>query len=299
MTIVYRRPGVTLVEMIVALTLFGIITTIMLRMLSEQHRFHIGSLEIIDTKRSTHQAIQLLYGELRALSTADIYAMSDSSIAFRTTHGISHICGIDSARASIALPSTRTTRFAPLSALLTVPRAGDSVLIFDPGDAPDPADDRWHAHLLVADLGSAVCPPRPFGLASNAAETAGIAIAIVPPVTATVPIGSPLRFFRPARYSLYRSGSSWMLGYSLCAASVCTTRQPLSGPYLPFASGGAGGVVFQYVDAQGATTSDRSRVKRIDLVVRAQSASTLDLGHLRGQRYQDSVTMTIALRNGS
>lgn len=299
MPIRVRRPGVTLVEMIVALTLFGIITTIMLRILSEQHRFHIGSLEIIDTKRSTHQAIELLYGELRGLSSADVYAMSDFSVTFRTTHGASHICAIDSARASIALPSTRTTRSAPLSAFLAVPRAGDSLLIFDPGDAPGADDDRWHTYLLVADLGSAACPPRPFGLASNAAETAGIAIAIAPPLTATVPVGSPVRFFRPASYSLYRSGTSWMLGYSLCAASACTARQPLSGPYLPFASGGAGGLVFQYFDAQGTPTSDRSRVTRIDVVARARSASTLDVGHLRGQRYHDSVAMTIALRNGS
>jgi hypothetical protein len=299
MVILLRRPAVTLVEMIVALTLFGLVATIMLSVLSGQHRFHIGSLEIIDTKRSTHQAVELLYGELRAVSSADIYAMSDSSVTFRTAHGASHICAIDSARASLTLPSTQTTRAAPLSAFLAVPRAGDSLLIFDPGDAPGADDDRWHAHVLVADLGSAACPPRPFGLASNDTEAAGIAITIMPPLTGNVPVGSPMRFFRPASYSLYRSGTSWMLGYSLCAAGACTARQPLSGSYIPFASGGAGGVAFQYFNDQGAPSSDRSRVARIDVVARARSASTLDVGHVHGQRYHDSLAMTIALRNAS
>lgn len=295
-----RRPGLTLVELVVALTLFSLIATIMLTLLRGQQRFHTGSLEIIDTRRSTRQAIDLLYGELRAASSADLYAISDVSIAFRTTIGASHLCAIDSLRASIALPSTRTARVAALSTFVTWPRAGDSVLIFDPGEAAEPDDDRWHPHVLVTPPSGGTCPPRPFGLAADAIESAGIAFGVAPPVTTTTVVGAPLRFFRPASYSLYRgSGATWMLGYSSCAGGACTMRQPLSGPYLPFASGGEGGVAFSYFDAFGAPTGDRSRVARIDVVARARSASMLEVGHVRGQRYQDSLAVTIALRNGS
>lgn len=294
------RPGVTLVELVVALTLFGLVATIMLTMLREQQRFHVGSLEIIDTKRSTQQAIDLLYGELRAASSADIYSISDSSIALRTSIGASQLCSIDSGRGSITLPSTRTARTAPLSTFLTLPRAGDSVLVFDPGEAPESDDDRWHPHVLVADPTGGACPPRPHGLASDGIEAAGYALQLAPPVAGTIAAGAPLRFFRPATYSLYRStGATWMLGYSTCAAGTCTARQPLSGPYLPFASGGGSGVTFSYFDAHGAPTSDRSRVARVDVIARARSASTLEVGHLRGQRYHDSLAVTISLRNGS
>ena len=294
------RPGVTLVELVVALTLFSVVATIMLTMLRSQQRFHTGSLEIIDTKRATHQATTLVYGELRAASSTDLYSISDSSIAFRTTIGASHLCALDSTRASITVPSTGTTRAAPLSTFRALPRAGDSLLVFDSGEAPEPDDDRWHPHVLVADPAGAVCPTRPHGLASNAIEASGIAFQVAPPLAGSIVIGVPLRFFRPASYSLYRgTGASWMLGYSTCAAGTCTPRQPLSGPYLPFVTGGEGGVAFSYFDRQGAPTRDRSRVARVDVIARAHSASTLEVGHVRGRRYQDSLALTIALRNGS
>ena len=295
----FRRAGVTLVELVVALTLFGLVATIMLSILRGQQRFHIGSLEIIDTKRNVHQAAELLYGELRAASSADIYSVSDSSIAFRTTIGNSHICAIDSARSFITLPSTRPSRAAPLSAFLTLPRPGDSLLIFDSGESPRAADDRWRPHVMSSQRG-ALCPRRPFGLASDASDAAGIGMTIAPSVARSVVIGSPVRFFRPASYALYRgSGSTWMLGYSSCAAGACTARQPLSGPYLPFASGGGGGIAFQFFDREGAPMTDRSRVSRVDVVVRPPSPSTVHVGHARGQRYQDSLAVSIALRNGS
>jgi prepilin-type N-terminal cleavage/methylation domain-containing protein len=295
-----RKAGVTLVELVVALTLFGVIATIMLTMLREQQRFHTGSLEVIDTRRSAQQAIDLLYGELRATSSADIYSISDSSIGFRTTIGASHLCAIDSGLASVTLPSTRTTRVASLTTFLILPRAGDSLLVFDPGEAPEPDDDRWHPHVLVADPSGAVCQTRPHGLASDAIEASGIVLQVAPPLASSIVVGSPLRFFRPASYSLYRgSGATWMLGYSSCAAASCTVRQPLSGPYVPFASGGEGGVAFAYFDARGAPTSDRLQVARIDVVVRARSPSRVQVGHVRGQHYQDSLAITIAIRNRS
>lgn len=299
MNIVHRRTGVTLVELVVALTLFGVLATIMLTVVREQQRFHIGSLEIIETKRSAHQAIDLLYAELRAASSADVYAISDSSISFRTALGASHICAVDSTRAALVLPPTDAARAAPLSGFLAMPRAGDSLLIFDPGATASADDDRWRLHVLTAPPVGGVCPPRPFGLASNGAEAAGIAMAIAPPLTEFAVVGTPVRFFRPASYSLYRSGSSWMLGYAVCAAGACTARQPLSGPYLPLAAGGAGGVTFRYLDRDGAQTADPSRVARIDVVARARSASALDVGYLRGERYLDSLAVTISLRNGS
>jgi hypothetical protein len=244
--------------------------------------------------------VDLLYGELRAAASADIYALSDSSITFRTTLGASHVCAVDSARATITLPSPSVTRPRGLSAFLTMPRAGDSVLIFDPGKAPEADDDRWDPHVLVADVAGGACPMRPFGLASDVAESAGIAITVIPPLAEYVVVGSPVRVFRPSTYSLYRgSGATWMLGYSSCAAGVCTARQPLSGPYLPFAAGGAGGVAFRFYDRDGAPTGVRSRVARIDVVARAQTGSVLDVGYVRGQRYRDSLAVTIALRNGS
>jgi prepilin-type N-terminal cleavage/methylation domain-containing protein len=292
--------GVTLVELIVALALFGIVAAIMLGALRGQQRFHTGFLEIIDTRRATHQAGALLYGAMRGASNADLYAISDSSVAFRASIGTGFICSIDTSRSIISLPGRRTARTAALSALLSTPRPGDSVLVFDPGTALGDIDDGWHAHVLTSNPAPGTCPARPFGLASDAGERAGIVLAIAPALGANVGIGSPVRFFRPATYSLYPStGASWMLGYSLCTAGACTVRQPLSGPYLPFASGGSGGLVFQFHDAGGVPTADPALVVRIGVTARARTPSVLDLGHIRRQRYHDSLSVTIGLRNRS
>jgi prepilin-type N-terminal cleavage/methylation domain-containing protein len=288
--------GVTLVELIVALTLFGILASVMLRVVREQQRFQVGVLAVIDTKRSARQAVDLLYAALRPTAASDIYAATDSSIAFRATHGVSHICSIDSARALITLPSRSATEVTALSTFLAIPRAGDSLLIFDPGDNYGVDDDRWRAHILTANTSGGACAIRPAGLASG--STAGLAIVVAPPLTASIGVGAPVRFFRPASYSLYRgSAGDWMLGYVACAAGACTQRQPISGPYSPSPSTGARGVAFNYFDAQGAPTSDPARIARADVTARSQSATVLTFGHIRGRRYEDSLASTIAFRN--
>lgn len=293
------RSGFTLVELVVALALFTIIATLILGIVRGQQRFHLGVLEIVDTKRSVQQAVALLYGDLRAASSSDIYAITDTSIALRVTRGASYVCAIDSTRAALTLPSIARAGIGGLTSILTMPRAGDSVLVFDPGESPAPDDDRWHPQTLTAEPAGALCPMRPLGIAGSDADAGGIAIAVAPPVPQTVPLGAPIRFFIPARYALYRGNSGWMLGYSACPRGTCGARQPLSGPYLPFASGGASGLSFRYFDTLGAEMMDPRRVARVDVVARARSPSILDAAHVRGERYQDSLAMTIALRNGS
>ena len=298
LTPAHRRParGVTLIELIVALTLFGVLATIMLRVVRDQQRFQVGALEIIDTKRNARQAVELLSAALRPVSAADIYAASDSSIAFRAIHGLSHICAIDSSRTLVALPAASATGVTGLSTFLTMARAGDSVLIFDPGDQYSADDDTWRPHVLITAPGGGVCPLRPTGLASS--TTPGLALFVAPPLGASIGVGTPVRFFRPTSYSLYRSSAGeWMLGYVACAAGACTARQPLSGPYSPSASDGSRGIAFDYFDALGAQTSDPPRIARAHVIARSQSGSILSFGHVRNKRYKDSLAMTIGLRN--
>ena len=293
------RSGFTLVELVVALALFTIVATLILSIVQGQQRFHLGVLEIVDTKRSVQQAVALLYGDLKAASTSDIYAITDTSITLRVTRGASYVCAIDSTRAALTLPAIARAGTGGLTSILTMPRAGDSLLIFDPGEMPTRDDDRWRPLTLTADPGSAACPMRPLGIAASDAEAAGIAIAVAPPIPRTVPLGAPIRFFIPARYALYRGSSGWMLGYSACPRGTCGVRQPLSGPYTPFASGGAPGLTLRYFDTLGAEVMDPRRVARVDVVARARSASILDVAHVRGERYRDSLALSIALRNGS
>jgi type II secretory pathway pseudopilin PulG len=282
-------------ELVVALTLLGVVATMILETLRGQQRFQVGMPQIIDAKRNAHQAVELLYGTLRGASSKDLYAIADSSISFRAIIGASYICGIDSAGTSITLASADERS---LSTFQTTPRAGDSLLIFDPGESSTPDDDRWSSHTLTANPSGGLCPTRPIGLSTRVGGSQSLGITITPGPTSNVVVGTPVRFFRPTRYSLYRgSAGEWALGYATCAAGACSTRQPLSGPYLPFAPAHAGGVSFEYFDARGSPTSDPANVVRIDVVTRTRTTSRVEVGHVREEHYTDSAAITIALRN--
>jgi hypothetical protein len=70
----------------------------------------------------------------------------------------------------------------------------------------------------------------------------------------------------------------------------------VSGPYLP--GGGAGsGLQFAYFDAAGAITADPTRVKRIDIVVRAQSSASIQASGYKRGFHKDSLAVSVAVRN--
>src|SRR5688572_31444289 len=107
------RRGITLPEMMVVLVLLGLVIGGLMTVLVRQQRFYTGTSEIINTKGSARQAIDILSSELRGISTGtrngapnnvDIYAMSDSSLTFRSQFGGAIICTIDPTRTVLTLP---------------------------------------------------------------------------------------------------------------------------------------------------------------------------------------------------
>jgi hypothetical protein len=300
--------GATLIELIVVLAVGGVVCALMLSMVIRHQRFHTGATAMVEGKRSSRDAIELLARELRPIATGaaalaphgpDIYAMSDSDITFRGHLGSSVVCAVDPERTTITLPGPHGPINQRLTSFVVLPRAGDSLFIFDRGTTLSPDDDAWHRLVLAANLGGGFCPLRPLGLAANDAESVfALAAALTTPVPSTVDVGAPIRFFRPTTYSLYRTSvGDWALGISTCAGGSCGIRQPISGPYSPPSSGTAGGIALEYLDASGAATANPGSVARIDLVSRTRSSTPLDFAHIRGTRYHDSLATSIAIRN--
>jgi prepilin-type N-terminal cleavage/methylation domain-containing protein len=303
------RRGITLPEMMVVLVLLGLVVGGLMTVLVRQQRFYTGTSEIIQTKGSARQAIDILSSELRGISTStrgaapnnvDIYAMSDSSLTFRSQFGGSVVCMIDPTKTVITLPPRTMGAQNALTSFLSDAQAGDSVFVFDQGDQPGTNDDRWQPVALARDPAVGVCPVAPIGFTATAAEEAiGIEIVLTDPLSDDVVVGAPIRFFRPAGYSLYQgAGGEWWLGYFSCPANACTERQAVSGPYRPYAGvGGASGLAFAYFDSTGAATADPRAVARIDVTARSQSQFNLDVANVRNRKYQDSLGVSIAVRN--
>ncbi|HJU69459.1 MAG TPA: prepilin-type N-terminal cleavage/methylation domain-containing protein [Gemmatimonadaceae bacterium] len=303
------RRGITLPEMMVVLVLLGLVVGGLMTVLVRQQRFYTGTSEIIATKGSARQAVDILSSELRGISTGtrngapnnvDIYAMSDSSLTFRSQFGGSVVCTIDPTRTIVTLPPRMMGAQNALTSFLSDARAGDSIFVFDQGPQPGTNDDRWQRVALARDPGAGPCPVAPVGFTATAAEeAAGIEIVLTNALNPDVALGAPVRFFRPASYSLYQgSGGDWWLGYFSCPGNVCTARQAVSGPYQPYAgAGGPSGLAFAYFDSTGAVTADPRFVARIDVVARSQSQYNLDVANVRNRKYQDSLGVSIAVRN--
>ena len=299
--------GITLPEMMVVLVLLGLVVGGLMTVLVRQQRFYTGTSEIIQTKVSARQAIDILSSELRGISTStrggapnavDIYAMSDWSLTFRSQFGGSVLCTIDPTRTIVTLPPRDMQN--SLTSFLSDARAGDSIFVFDQGAQPGTNDDRWWRAALARDPEVGVCPMAPIGFTVSAVEAAGgIRLTLTEALAPDVSIGAPIRFFRPASYSLYQMpGGDWWLGYFACPGNVCTPIQPVSGPYRPYAvAGGPSGLAFAYFDSTGGVTADPRAVARIDVVARSQSQYNLDVANVKNSKYQDSLAVSIAVRN--
>ncbi|HET7456897.1 MAG TPA: type II secretion system protein, partial [Gemmatimonadaceae bacterium] len=63
------RPGFTLIELMVSLVMFGIVSGIILGMVRSQQKFYRGATEIIDIRSQLRQASAVLPLDLRSVST--------------------------------------------------------------------------------------------------------------------------------------------------------------------------------------------------------------------------------------
>ncbi len=288
------RYGFTLVEILVVVVLLGLVGGALMSMIARQQRFYSGASGIMELRGNIRQLIEILPAELRGLSPADgdIYEMTGSSIAFRSTTGASVVCSIAGGGTTITIPPVRVSERNGLTAWTAMPQAGDSLLVYD-----DSVGVWRRVELATNPVAGSSCA----GLVSNATEAAaGRTLTLSPALSSTVRPGAAIRFYRYAYYGLYQAfnGHSY-LGYYDCVRTrspVCGTIQPVSGPYLP-GSNGAPGLTLTYLDGAGAVTADPTRVARINIVARAQSSQTIRMDGIATDTYQDSLNVVVAVRN--
>jgi prepilin-type N-terminal cleavage/methylation domain-containing protein len=300
------RHGFTLVELLVVLVLLGVVAGGMLGIIVRQQRFYTGSSGVIDTRSSVRQGVDVLESALRGISPRgnDIQAMGRTFIEFRVPTGASVLCAFGATRNLIIMPPAELSKTSGITSWVNPPVLSDSVLIYDSNRKTGTADDTWDPNAIDATpaKGAATCPTTT-GLTSTAGEAASSwLITLRDTLPSTVIPGAAIRFFRPARFELYQaSDRKWYLGYRDCMAAVTPsttcTISPVSGPYLPAAATGPSGLELTYYDGTGAQTAVPSQVRRIGIVMRAQSASSIDIPGRPSGPYGDSLSTTVAIRN--
>ena len=311
--VLVRRPGFTLTELMIAVALFGLVMASLMGLLVRQQRFYRGANEIIDTRTQLRQAAGVLPADLRSISSIgnDIKFISDTMIEFLATYGTTIVCAKNSTVEFIA-PSDTLTRHT-LTAWLSMPRAGDTVFVYDEGTRTGSEDDNWfRARLASVATATAGCEAfnNPNG-ADNARVRYRFTLNSLTPMPATVVNGATVRFARPARYRFYRgSDNLWYLGYQQYTVSglmgAWSSTQPLAGPYDPYASTGStsNGLRFLFYNQAGTqvtttTAAAMASIARVDVAMKARGPSANNTALSRGGQLRDSLLIRIAIRNRS
>ena len=299
------RSGATLVEIILALVLIGVVGTAIGHTLLRQQRFYRGTSELLHAREGVRDAMELLSTDIRGMSIADtVRLLADSAIEFFANVGSSVVCQ-RLATTAVGLPGVSLGRGNVLTAFTSTPDTGDFAVFHK--DSIDGSE--WERHRISGfdPRSLAVTCPASTDLGRNAdiaAGTAGFLLELSSPLGGHVSVGSPVRFVRRGRYSLYHgSDGDWYLGYRRCnavGASSCGPIQPLSGPYRDYSSDPERtGLRFEYFDRSGrrlAPNESALGLARIDIAARAESRQHLSVeGHTSIPA--DSATIAIAIRN--
>jgi len=294
--------GFTLLELAVVLALLGLIGGVVGSLLVRQQRFYRASSELLRTREGVRDALEVLATDIRGAATADtVRLLADSAIELFSALGTSVVCQLNSPTEA-GLPASLPASSSRLTSFPTQPDTGDLALFFTQSDT----SEQWERHRIASFSSRALeaaCPVSSGFSAAADGGSSGYALTLQEPLTPAVHPGTPVRFIRRGRYSLYSaSDGEWYLGYRRCNASgsACAAIQPLSGPYRSYSGNRAlTGILFQYFDAAGAPLgSGRSAVDlaRVDITARAESHQQL---LIEGGVFRpaDSGTVSVSLRN--
>lgn len=294
------RCGLTLVELMLAVVVAGVVLAAVTRIGVTQQRTFLALANDAALTTQIRDASTLLSADLRGLSAraGDVREATDTSVELRETIGSAVVCDTLSASLVMAPVARGATAFA---AVVVPVQPADTAWFL--GAADTAAVWRPFRISTVGSTPGGQCARVGPRLPASATSLPRVTIALDSSPAARAALGRVLRFTRPIRYSVYRaSDGRWYLGArDWNAASVrFNTIQPVAGP---FDAPSAATPVFQWFDSSGsrlatpvarpsdiafATVTLRGRTRVADRVL----GSARDTGQRR-----DSAVIMAAIRN--
>ena len=263
-----RRPGVTLVELVVALSLGGIVLAVASGSLLRQQRAVRWIDGLSGAELQSRTVLRLLADELEPLHAGDLAAgqASDSSLELRAVVAASLTC--DSAAAVTLVPESDAA--PPLGVVARAPVVGDSVWLYR-----DSLGWRGHSVISVART-TAAC-----GVPTTAS---GPAYTLALDAPAGVRAATPVRVTRRERWVVYRAGDGrWQLGVRDWSASASRflAPQPVAGPFVRRTANGRR-TGFRFFDASDAEVvpdgTNEGTIVRVRITTISSAPSTAGEG---------------------
>ena len=293
------RRGFSLVELLIAMVLLTIVVAGLYRALMTNQRVYQQQTQVIGLQQNMRAAAAILPQELREIdaSDSDITAMSATSLSVRAHRWTAVMCTppVTGLGAGLGLPQLTNVpmviRAQPFFGRSTgINPATDSLFVRYEGDDGTRRDDGWViGRPLNVTAGAAVCPP--LGLVPQAGQVVRVNLDFQGKLNFPTSIvnGDPVIGFEPVTYALDSIGTDWYVSLT----NPSGNKQPLIGPLL------SNGLAFAYYDSTGAVTVDRTKVARVDITLRAQTAQQIRArsGSNSLVRMVDSVLTSVALRN--
>jgi len=286
--------GFTMIEVLVALVLLGIVSAALYRVLANNQRLYMAQTQRIDLSQNIRAASTILPAEFRELDAfeGDITAMSATSISLRAMRWLGFACNTPPLGGALGAVSIIIRGGAPGQPLFFgsrgIDNSKDQLLIYYDGDKNSRLDDFWATGTITAAPNG---HPIYDGTNGQRLLVNLNLLGLGPNLPGGIPLGAPVRGWEPVTYALYRAAgdTSWYVGFQPAGQAM----QPLIGPVLA-----GNGLQFQYYDANGAVTAIRAQVARIDVTVRARTTGAVRAGgQAAAATMVDSVVTSVALRN--
>lgn len=280
------RRGFTLVEILVALVIMGVVAGAVFQLLNNTQRLSRTQAERIGLQSNVRTGAMLVPAELRELNTVvggtvdqnDVLAAAATSVTYRAMRGLGTVCQVPGSQTQIRL--RRSSYYGSRD-----PAATDNVYVFVENNPDRDADDVWVPVQLTGVATGNVCP----GAAGN-----------VPGITLTtqanaavvgLAVGTPIRVYEVMELSLQNAGGrSWLGARSLNVPGQAV--QPVLGPLLD-----GNGLGFEYLNGAGNPTADRTAIKSIRVTIRGLTDQMVRVSGTRMGRPQDSLVSQVLLRN--